>query len=74
MRPQILIVFVTIGIINVVNFDEPFVSIEVVPNPIVFIFKDNYLRCQLFNLELPRFRGRYSAWVSSGLLIIIFIV
>ena len=25
-------------------------------------------------LELPRFRGRYSAWVSSSLLIIIFIV
>ena len=25
-------------------------------------------------MELPRFRGRYSAWVSSSLLIIIFIV
>ena len=25
-------------------------------------------------LELPRFRGRYGAWVSSSLLIIIFIV
>ena len=24
--------------------------------------------------ELPRFRGRYGAWVSSSLLIIIFIV
>ena len=26
------------------------------------------------DLELPRFRGRYGAWVSSSLLIIIFIV
>ena len=26
------------------------------------------------DVELPRFRGRYSAWVSSSLLIIIFIV
>ena len=28
----------------------------------------------VIELELPRFRGRYSAWVSSSLLIIIFIV